>query len=158
MDIKLPPWRDKTPVTVTIKVYHILIMVVVSVTLAWLLVDSILGQEAKYEAAERPVSELRGGGYLLCRYASHWAQITGLPDESKDRADLTKQVLEAGLCIEAEAGKIVEVHETGANILAPGMVDSTGVMVVFPEDWEGQAEAPGWWVKRAALAGPVGKV
>ncbi len=99
------------------------------------------------------MGELRGG-VLLCRYASHWAQINGLAEDSRDRADLTRQVIEGGFCIEAEAGAVVEVDGNAAEALAPGIVEPDSVyMVTFPEDRvvKSAVITPGWWIAREAV-------
>ena len=110
-------------------------------------------QEAEYAEGESAVvtAELRGG-FLLCRWASHFAQIAGLEEGSKDRADLTRLVLEGGFCMEAEPGAEVVVYEGAAEALAPGIVEpDSAVMIILPEAEPVAGQTPGWWVSRAAL-------
>ena len=48
---------------------------------------------------------------------------------------------------------MVEMHEGAAAVLAPGIVDSTGVMVIFREGAKQAAgQTTGWWVAREALS------
>lgn len=137
MDIKPPPWRDKTPVIVTIKVYHVLIMVVVSVILAWLLVDSILGQES------RPEVGITRAGMVACEGDETWKIQERLKSNGKAWLNYIEERIAERACVRTLPDGVV--YYGPSNVVLP-----EALVVVFM-DREDAPESRAWFVHHSAI-------